>query len=95
MLTWVGLDSCAADKTEQQWGLTYDSNHTMMSVKSLSAGGCWEIPGCDTSEHAKIDTEFGCKALPKPGQGGCPANMAWTPVQADGTIRESYTLALT
>ena len=76
MLTSIGLEACATDKPEQQWGLSFDDNHSMMAVKSVSTGGCWEIPGCDSSEHASIDTDFGCKALPKSGQTGCPANMA-------------------
>ncbi|CAE7850198.1 Slc12a5, partial [Symbiodinium necroappetens] len=38
---------------------------------------CWEITGCSAAEEAEVGVNFGCKALPKTGAGGCAANGAW------------------
>jgi hypothetical protein len=82
-LTFLGVASCDADELAQRWNLTYNDDHSIVSVKSVIDGGCWEIPGCGGSS---IDTDFGCKSLPKKGVKGCPANMAWDTTRKDGTI---------
>lgn len=83
-LTFLGVSGCEAGKPEQQWNLTYSTaDPSMAQVKSVLDGGCWEIPGCGGSA---IDTDFGCKGLPKPGTSGCPANMAWKIDTKAGTI---------
>jgi hypothetical protein len=39
---------------------------------------CIEVNGCNFSPGASVDTSFGCKAIPKPGnKDKCAANMAW------------------
>lgn len=81
----VGLDECdAADQDEgQQWELTFDEANKTFVMKSSAVGSCLEIRGCKTTEHATVDTDYGCKALPAPGE-SC-ANMAWN-FNSNGTI---------
>ena len=83
-LTFLGVSACAAGKPAQLWNLTYSKlDPSMAQVKSVMDGGCWEIPGCGGSS---IDTDYGCKSLPKPGATGCPANMAWKIDTRSGAI---------
>jgi hypothetical protein len=65
----------------QQWNFSSGKAVNSTNVQSLAAGsdgkpgGCWEINGCGGPD---VDTNFGCKRLPKgllPCIGCC--NMAW------------------
>jgi len=82
----LGMVKCSASDKRQQWELLYDSTKSMAAVKSVTAGACMEIRGCSADDHAKGDTDFGCKALPDPDTAQpCDKNMAWE-FNANGTI---------
>ena len=75
----IALAACDGSPT-QQWNLTGDPS-VVTDVQSLAGrggkpGSCWEINGCG---GASIDTDYGCKSLPKGPRPwkGCN-NMAWT-----------------
>lgn len=76
----IMLTTCVAGKASQEWTLTGDPSN--VTDFNSSDGGCWEIDGCGGSS---IDTNYGCKQLPKtmPCTGCC--NMAWR-MLANGTI---------
>ena len=66
------------------------SSATAVAAAAAAAGGagCWEIQGCGTGEHAVVNTNYGCKALPaKPckGSNDCLCNGAWA-FNSNGTV---------
>jgi hypothetical protein len=93
-----GLTVAECDgSTSQQWLFSATANATQVLSGDSNHTTCWEISGCNTDQGASVDTDYKCKALPKPGwskKNRCVANMAWnfnhvgasTPNRASGSL---------
>eukprot|EP00439_Symbiodinium_sp_Y106_P050318 s939_g6.t1 len=81
------LSRCNALVPSQRWKRSgrCEGQCNVQNDLRFREGGCWEITGCSTAEEAEarhpeicaVGVNFGCKALPKTGAGGCEANGAW------------------
>ena len=75
------MSTCKSDALGQQWA-GIDADGAISAISSLASPkdkkpGCWQIPNCATKPGQKIIAGEGCKAVPKPGAGGCAANEAF------------------
>ncbi|CAE7201561.1 Slc12a5 [Symbiodinium sp. CCMP2592] len=73
------LSHCNASVPSQRWKRSgrCERQCNVQNDLRFREGGCWEITGCSTAQAAEVGVNFGCKALPKTGAGGCEANGAW------------------
>lgn len=72
----LALVACNASDPAQLWNLTVDGTATTIKISvdtegPLKSPACWEIDACNYNAGASVDTKYGCRPVPKPGDKVC------------------------
>ena len=91
----LALTACNASDPAQLWNFSSDGTATAIKISNDTSGplksdACWEVNACNYRPGSSVDTRFGCRPVPKPGNNqSCNANMAWQ-FNKNGTVTSTW-----